>query len=58
MLNHHFFGGESEQQTYSDFITGNAGKVAMVIDPPFGVMVDALTVTINRIHEQWRANKS
>lgn len=57
MLNHHFFGGESDQQTYSDFITGNAGKVAMVIDPPFGVMVDALTVTINRIQEEWRANR-
>ncbi|XP_045216868.2 rRNA N6-adenosine-methyltransferase ZCCHC4-like [Mercenaria mercenaria] len=58
MLNHHFFGGDTDRQTYNDFIAGNAGKkVAMVIDPPFGVMVDALNITINRIQEDSRDNR-
>lgn len=58
MMNHHFFGGESDQDTYSDLIREKDGqKVAMVIDPPFGVMVDALTATINKIQDEWRQAK-
>lgn len=58
MLNHHFFEGSSDYETYQDFIWEKDGrKVVMVIDPPFGVMVDALMATLNKIQDEWRKTK-
>lgn len=56
MLNHHFFGGEKDLQTFNNFLSKDSGKqVAMVIDPPFGIMVEALCDTINKIQAVWKS---
>lgn len=55
MLNHHFFGKEEDMRTFRNFIKVQGGrKLAVLIDPPFGVMVDALLVTLDKIQKQWR----
>ncbi|WAR00451.1 ZCHC4-like protein [Mya arenaria] len=54
MLNHHFFAGETDRSTYEGFL--GAGKVAVVIDPPFGIMVEALSHTLDRLQQDWRAH--
>ncbi|KAL4227371.1 rRNA N6-adenosine-methyltransferase zcchc4 [Mactra antiquata] len=53
MLNNHFFGGDIDKNTFKKFLHVN-GKVAIVTDPPFGVMVDALYKTLNIVQEEWR----
>lgn len=54
-MNHHFFGGEKDIHTYNNFLKEDSGKhVAMVIDPPFGIMVEALWATIAKIQKQWK----
>ncbi len=50
MFNFHFFESAGSQKIYKKFISPKAGKrVAIVTDPPFGGMVDALTATVTRL---------
>ncbi|XP_071101771.1 rRNA N(6)-adenosine-methyltransferase ZCCHC4-like [Haliotis cracherodii] len=50
MFNFHFFDSETSQQVYQDFVTPSPEKrVAIVTDPPFGGMVEALARTMSRI---------
>jgi len=53
MLNHHFFGGDGAQSTYRQFL--GADRVAVLVDPPFGIMVEALAATLTTIQQQWAA---
>ncbi|XP_052282119.1 rRNA N6-adenosine-methyltransferase ZCCHC4-like isoform X2 [Dreissena polymorpha] len=57
MMNHHFFEAKRDRVTYEEFIsrTGNK-KVAMVIDPPFGIMVEALNATLCKIQHEWKGH--
>ncbi|KAJ8304059.1 hypothetical protein KUTeg_017642, partial [Tegillarca granosa] len=55
MFNHHFFDGGKSEDVFKKFVkeTGKS-NVAMVIDPPFGGMVEALAASINSIITTWR----
>lgn len=56
MFNHHFFGGEESVNSFTQFLTGcSHDQVAMVFDPPFGGMVEALSVSIKKISELWKS---
>ena len=51
MMNHHFF-EEKDINVFDSFIGEGPGKtVAIVIDPPFGIMVEALSATIEKIQQ-------
>ncbi|XP_060076756.1 rRNA N6-adenosine-methyltransferase ZCCHC4-like [Ylistrum balloti] len=55
MFNHHFF-EEKSTDVFRQFLLEESGKrVAMVMDPPFGGMVEALAATYNKISQQWQA---
>ena len=55
MFNHYFFSGTRSEDIFQKFITEDSGKrVAMVIDPPFGGMVEALACSISKIDQQWQ----
>ncbi|KAL5005479.1 hypothetical protein ScPMuIL_018935 [Solemya velum] len=61
MFNHHFFGGEKSKSVFHQFVKEEKGKtVAMVMDPPFGGMVEALAATMDKIVHTWKtlSNKS
>ena len=59
MFNHYFFSGTWSEDIFKKFITEDSGKrVAMVIDPPFGGMVEALASTVSKIEQQWQLNSS
>lgn len=54
MLNHHFFGGSPDEATFHTFVREcSSKKVAVVLDPPFGVMVEALAMTLNKVQAVW-----
>ena len=53
MMNHHFFGGEDERTIFEKFMEETEDKkVAIVVDPPFGIMVEALAVTLAKIRNE------
>ncbi|XP_021377170.1 zinc finger CCHC domain-containing protein 4-like isoform X2 [Mizuhopecten yessoensis] len=57
MFNHHFFDGQKSEDVFKQFILEeeeDGKRVAMVMDPPFGGMVDALAATYNKISLQWQ----
>ncbi|XP_069137703.1 rRNA N6-adenosine-methyltransferase ZCCHC4-like [Argopecten irradians] len=55
MFNHHFFDGHTSEEVFKQFMSEEEGKrIAMVMDPPFGGMVEALAATYNKISQQWR----
>lgn len=55
MFNHYFFCGEESKEIFEKFITEDPEKrVAMVIDPPFGGMVEALASSISKIEKMWQ----
>lgn len=56
MFNHHFFDGERSVKFLTKFLTGcSHDQVVMVFDPPFGGMVEALSVSIRKISELWKS---
>lgn len=55
MFNHHFFGGEKAESVFQQFLKEEGGKkVAMVMDPPFGGMVEALVASMDKITQIWK----
>ena len=55
MFNHHFFSGTKAEDVFNRFVTEDSGKsVAMVIDPPFGGMVEALAASVSKIEKKWQ----
>ena len=55
MFNHHFFSGPQSHDVFERFLTEDSGKrVAMVIDPPFGGMVEALAATVSKTEKTWQ----
>ena len=55
MFNHHFFNGPQSHDVFERFLTEDSGKrVAMVMDPPFGGMVEALAASVSSIEKTWQ----
>ncbi|KAK3607860.1 hypothetical protein CHS0354_038289 [Potamilus streckersoni] len=55
MFNHHFFDGKSSEKVFRKFLTEDNGmNVAIVMDPPFGGMVEALAATVKKIEHTWQ----
>lgn len=55
MFNHHFFDGDASVNSLTEFMTGCPhDSVAMVFDPPFGGMVEALSVSIRKLSDLWK----
>jgi hypothetical protein len=55
MFNHHFFDGEKSLDSLANFLKScSCDQVAMVFDPPFGGMVEALTVSIRKLSDFWK----
>jgi hypothetical protein len=50
MFNHHFFDAKDD---YKSFISG-ASNLFIVMDPPFGGLIDALTFNLKRIIEDFQ----
>jgi Probable N6-adenine methyltransferase len=67
MFNHYFFNGEKSRRVYMNFLrhptslpampaavdTVKDNDILVVVDPPFGGLVDALAVTLKRISEDY-----
>ena len=62
MFNHHFFEGDPAQRVYRQFVGEGAGDaeggndLLVVIDPPFGGLVEVLAFTLQRITRDWRGD--
>ena len=58
MFNHHFFGGQEEHGGFDKFVAdGRAGKMVILVDPPFGGMVEALGSTVQTLVDQCKHGK-
>lgn len=55
MFNHHFFDGPKGEATFKKFLVESNGKLALIIDPPFGGKVDVLAHTLKKIFVQYSA---
>jgi hypothetical protein len=60
MFNHHFFNGEKSRQVYLDFLRQASTKQShgkcsfvVVIDPPFGGLVEVLAFTLKQITDDY-----
>ena len=54
MFNHHFFDGEASKRVFLDFLVGDSDdKALLILDPPFGGLVEPLARTVRLIREQW-----
>lgn len=55
MFNNYFFGGESSKQNFKDFLCKNNGNdIVLVVDPPFGGLIDAISHTLKQITLLWK----
>uniref|UniRef100_A0A0B7A2N9 CCHC-type domain-containing protein n=1 Tax=Arion vulgaris TaxID=1028688 RepID=A0A0B7A2N9_9EUPU len=52
MFNHHFFEDKSKSKL-TKFLSGGRENVALITDPPFGGMVEALAATFKKISQMW-----
>ncbi|KAG8186767.1 hypothetical protein JTE90_010661 [Oedothorax gibbosus] len=59
VFNNHFFEGKSSKKTMKQFLSENEGeKIAILLDPPFGGLVDAISYTLNTINKWWKAKNN
>ena len=50
MFNNYFFGGEVAEKTFRNFIAEvKPGKIALVMDPPFGGMMSILAASLKKL---------
>ena len=50
MFNNYFFGGEAAEKTVKGFIAeAKPGKIALVMDPPFGGMMSILAASLKKL---------
>lgn len=55
MFNHHFFTRRQSNEVFERFLSEEPGKrVAMVMDPPFGGMVEALAASVRSTEKTWQ----
>lgn len=54
MFNNFFFEGREGQRKFDKFLEASIpGKTVLVIDPPFGGLIQAISRTIDKIHARW-----
>lgn len=53
MFNHYFF-EEEGKKVLVDFLQSNEDDLILIMDPPFGGLVQVLAVTVNKIWKLWR----
>lgn len=59
MFNNFFFEGSEGQKRFDKFLQESPpGKTALVIDPPFGGLIQAISRTIDKIHGRWMRGHS
>ncbi|GIY06342.1 rRNA N6-adenosine-methyltransferase ZCCHC4 [Caerostris extrusa] len=55
LFNNHFFGGEESKQKLEEFLKEtNEEKVAVLLDPPFGGLIDAISFTLRKLNKYWQ----
>lgn len=55
LFNNYFFDGLKAEKTFEKFINDSPkGSLILIIDPPFGGLIEAIAKTINKISEMWR----
>lgn len=56
MFNHYFFDNSTSEKTFKEFITANdsSKKLAVVVDPPFGCLVDVMAHSLQKIINIWQ----
>lgn len=56
MFNHYFFNNSDSERTFKEFITANdsSKKLAVVVDPPFGCLVDVMAHSLQKIINIWQ----
>ncbi|KAF8796474.1 rRNA N6-adenosine-methyltransferase ZCCHC4 like protein [Argiope bruennichi] len=55
LFNNHFFGGKASKKKFKEFLTEKNGeKVAILLDPPFGGLIDAICYTLQKMNQYWQ----
>lgn len=55
LFNNHFFNGKASKAKLYEFITeSNEGKVAVLLDPPFGGLIDAISFSLKKLNKYWQ----
>ncbi|CAG2112848.1 unnamed protein product, partial [Medioppia subpectinata] len=55
LFNNYFFGGVKDEKTFRRFIANSVKEpIVVLIDPPFGGLIDPMAKTIDKISEIWR----
>ncbi|XP_076345837.1 rRNA N(6)-adenosine-methyltransferase ZCCHC4 isoform X1 [Tachypleus tridentatus] len=55
MFNHFFFDGETAEATYKNFLLkDDENSLLVMLDPPFGGLVDVISHTLKKIFNTWR----
>ncbi|XP_035229128.1 rRNA N6-adenosine-methyltransferase ZCCHC4-like isoform X2 [Stegodyphus dumicola] len=55
LFNNHFFGGESSKKKFFKFLTeGSEEKTVILLDPPFGGLIDAISHTLKKMNKLWQ----
>ncbi|XP_032229793.2 rRNA N6-adenosine-methyltransferase ZCCHC4 [Nematostella vectensis] len=59
MFNHHFFNNNKSEQQFNKFLeNADEEEIVMIMDPPFGGLVEVLGATLQKIWKLWRTNSS
>lgn len=57
MFNGHFFGGEQNKKSYDNFLRtaflSSSNHLAVVLDPPFGGLVEPIVYCLRKIQRDW-----
>ncbi|XP_054712754.1 LOW QUALITY PROTEIN: rRNA N6-adenosine-methyltransferase ZCCHC4-like [Uloborus diversus] len=55
IFNNYFFNGAESKTILKEFLSEQSGeKVAVMLDPPFGGLVDAIACTLKKLNKWWR----
>ncbi|GFW41645.1 rRNA N6-adenosine-methyltransferase ZCCHC4 [Trichonephila clavipes] len=59
LFNNHFFNGKASKMKLKEFMTeSNEEKVAVLLDPPFGGLIDAISFTLKKLNKYWQEANS
>lgn len=54
MFNNFFFEGDDGQKKLDDFLENSPpGRLCILIDPPFGGLIQAIGQTLDKLHKRW-----
>ncbi|GFS40590.1 rRNA N6-adenosine-methyltransferase ZCCHC4 [Nephila pilipes] len=59
LFNNHFFNDKASKTKLKEFIIeSNEEKVAILLDPPFGGLIDAISFTLKKLNQYWQEANS